>query len=175
MEKSYASSPQLTLKSVARHAHMKARKRLNGSIKHVSPQKPKKTVSFSALANIKVREISREELNESWIQPEEYSEIEHGRKQCLETVKRAILGRAPPPDPSEYCVYGLEQQLSSKKVLERKMKNLQYRRLLLEEQDVQRICGVSDPQALQTLSEVFSQQAIWRARRRASTDNALAA
>ena len=177
LEKSY-SSPQLTLKGVARfqHVQMKARKRAC-SVKHVSPQKPKKTVSFSTLANVKVREISREELNECWIQPEEYTEIEEGRKKCLETVKRALLGRAPPPDPSEHCVYGLEQQLSSKQVLERKMKNLQYRRLLLEEQHVQQCCGVSDPQALQSLSELFSQQATRRAHRRAlsSADNALAA
>eukprot|EP00977_Amphora_coffeiformis_P009987 scaffold2335_cov175-Amphora_coffeaeformis.AAC.14 len=178
MEKSYPSSPQLTLKRIARfqQVKMKARKRVC-SVKHVSPQKPKKTVSFSTLADVKVREISREELNQCWIQPEEYTEIEEGRKKCLETVKRALLGRAPPPDPSEHCLCGLEQQLSSKQVLERKMKNLQYRRLLLEEQHVQRCCGVSDPQALQSLSELFSQQAIRRARRRAlsSTDNALAA
>ena len=176
MEKSQ-SIPHLTLKGLARfqHARMKVQKRAR-PIKHASPNKPKKTVSFSALANVAVREISREELNNAWIQPEEYSKIEEGRKRCLDTVKRALLGRAPTPDPSEYCIQGLEQQLSPKQVLERKLKNMQYRRLLLEEQHVQRCCGVSDPGALQNLSELFSQQATRRAQRRAiSVDKALLA
>lgn len=178
MDKSY-SSPHMSLKSIARYTHtqMKAHKRAR-TVKHEQPSnKSKKSVSFSALANVSVREISREELNASWIQPEEYSEIEQERKQCLETIKRALLGEAPAPNPTEYCIYGLEQQLSPKQVLERKLKNMQYRRLLLEEQHAQRCCGVSDPQALQTLSELFSQQATRRAQRRALStgDNALAA
>ena len=177
MEKSF-SSPQMTLKGLARfkHAQMKAQKR-GRSVKHYSPCKPKKSVSFSSFANVTVREISREELSECWIQPEEYSQIEEGRKRCLDQVKRALLGRAPTPDPSEYCIHGLEQQLSPKQVLERKIKNMQYRRLLLEEQHAQRCCGVSDPQALQKLSELFSQQATRRALRRAlsTEENALAA
>lgn len=185
MEKSY-SSPHMSLKSIARYTHsqMKAQKRAR-SVKHAHPKtqqqqqplKSRKSVSFSALANVSVREISREELNASWIQPEEYSEIEQGRKRCLLTIKRALLGEAPMPNPSEDSIHGLEQQLSPKQVLERKLKNMQYRRLLLEEQHAQRCCGVSDPQALQSLSELFSLQASRRAQRRAleRDNNALAA
>lgn len=172
------SSPQITLKSLARfqHAQMKAQKR-GRPVKHAKPCKAKKSVSFSSFANVTVREISREELNKCWIQPAEYSQIEEGRKRCLATVKEALLGRAPSPDPSEYCIHGLEQQLSPKQVLERKIKNMQYRRLLLQEQHAQRCCGASDPQALQNLSELFSQQATRRALRRAlsTEENALAA
>ena len=171
------SSPKMTLKSIAKLqlAQMKAQKKAR-IVKHSAPQKQKKTVRFSALANVAVREITREELNKCWIQPDEYTQIEEGRKRCLDTVKQALLGRAPQPDPSEYCINGLEQQLSPKQVLERKLKNMQYRKLLLEEQHIQRCCGISDPKALQNLSELFSQQATRRAYRRAiSTDNALAA
>lgn len=180
MEKSF-SCPQMTLIGLRHFQHMQAKAQMKAqkrgrSTKHASPRKPKKTVSFSSFANVTVREISRDELNECWIQPEEYSQIEQGRKHCLETVKRALLGRAPTPDPSEFSIHGLEQQLSPKQVVERKLKNMQYRRLLLEEQHAQRCCGVSDPQALQNLSELFSQQATRRALRRAlSTENAMAA
>lgn len=178
IEKSIAA-PHMTLNSLARfkHLQMKAQK-VERIVKHVQPHKKKKSVTFSTLANVSVREISREELNASWIQPEEYSKIEEGRKHCLDIIKRALLGEVPSLNPSEFCIQGLEQQLSPKRVLERKLKNMQYRRLLLEEQHVQRCCGVSDPQALQTLSELFSEQAAKRAQRRALSThctNALAA
>lgn len=172
MGKSYSTS-QMSLRNHSQFQHvqppMKAQKRAR-SIKYTFPSnnKPRKSVTFSSFANVAVREISREELHECWIQPNEYVQIQEDRKRCLDTVKRAMLGRAPVPDSSEFCLRGLEQRLSTKQVFERKIKNMQYRRLLLEEQHVQRCCGVSDPKALQSLSELFTQQATQRALRRAS-------
>jgi hypothetical protein len=163
------STPQLTLKTHQgqfRYTQMKAQKR-SQSVKHLSPNTVRKTVRFSSLANVAVRPVSKQKLCNLWLQPEEYSKIEEGRRQCLYTVKKALLGRAPPPDPSEYSVRGLEQQLSSKQVMERKIKNMHYRKLLLEEQSVQRQYGVSDPQALQSLSELFSQASVRKAHGRA--------
>lgn len=174
LEKSYlnrTSSSMLTLKSAARQGFLKARKRRSPA-KHAKPKK--KSVSFSSFANVTVRQITREELNDSWYSSDEYKDIEEGRKQCIETVKRSLLGHAAPPDPSEFCIHGLEQHLSNNQVMERKLKNSQYRRLLLEEQQIQKLCGVSDPQALQNLSVLFSQQAIRRAQRRAMTGEFIA-
>ena len=169
LERSFSSpSMTLTVNSLRsmKMAEMKAYKRSH-SVKHLSPNTARKTVRFSSLANVAVREISQEELNDCWIQPEEYSKIEEGRRQCLYTVKKALLGQAPLPDPAEYSVRGLEQQLSSKQVLERKLKNMHYRKLLIEEQHVQKRFGVSDPQALQSLSEMFSRASVRKAQGRA--------
>jgi ribosome biogenesis protein Tsr3 len=172
MTKDFSTSPQLTLRHLARFHQVKAMKRAR-PVKHIlHSRKAKKNVSFSTLANVQVRPISREELSESWIQPEEYSQIDRSRKRSLETLKLALVGEVPCPDPTEFS--GLEQHISPKQVLERKLKNMQYRRMLLEEQHMQRSCGVSNPEAIQALSELFSQQASRRAQQRALSDNAMA-
>jgi hypothetical protein len=174
MTKDFSSSPQLTLRHLAHFHTAKAMKRAR-PVKHIlhSRKQPKKNVSFSTVANVQVRAISREELNKAWIQPAEYCQIDQSRKRVLETIKRALVGEAPCPDPSEFN--GLEQHISSKQSFERKLKNMQYRRMLLEEQHMQRSCGFSNPEAIQALSELFSQQASRRAQRRAVSDNAIAA
>ena len=121
-----------------------------------------------------MRPISQEELNETWIQPEEYSAIERERRRTIHAIQ-ATQGDLSRLDDREYCVQGLEHQLpSSRQVLSRKLKNLQYKKLLLDEQNMQRRFGVQDPEALQRLSQLFSQQASKRAHLRACMDIALA-
>jgi hypothetical protein len=146
--------------------------RMPGEIQTSTAQKPKKSVTFSTIACVSMRPISRQELDATWIQPEEYSEIERERRRSIHAIK-ATQGDLSRLDASEYCAKGLEHQLSSsRQLLSRKLKNMQYKKLLLEEQNMQRHFGVSDPEALQRLSQLFSEQASKRAHFRACLDSA---
>lgn len=135
-----------------------------------SPRKVKKlTVSFSNFANVQTLEKSADEVNASWLNRDDYSEISQGRKRCVENIKAAMLGQAP--TPQDDLIDGLEESLSLRRVVERKKKNWAYRKLLIQEQKVQKEFGVSDPYALASLSAAFSSHSAQRAARRASMNN----
>ena len=176
-----ASVPQLTLdraRRLDRHTKEPVMTK-SRSAKHllrpnlVTPKSPKKlkklTVSFSNFANVQKLEKSADEVNATWLNREEYSQISEGRKRCVENIKAALLGRAPTPEDD--LIDGLEESLSLRRVVERKKKNWAYRKLLIEEQKVQKQFGVSDPDALASLSEAFSSHSMQRAVRRASMNN----
>ena len=139
----------------------------------VTPKSPKKlrklTVSFSNFANVQTLEKSEDELNSTWLNREEYYQISESRRRCMENIKAAIKGRAPTPEDD--LIDGLEESLSLSRVVERKKKNWAYRKLLIQEQEVQKQFGVCDPQALASLSVAFSIHSAKRAARRASMNN----
>jgi hypothetical protein len=134
--------------------------------------KPKKTVSFATTATVQERPFSPSDLRQTWYQAHEYGSFEAERRRTILAVreKQGDLSRL---DPNVHCVRGLEHQLSSKQVLSRKYKSIQYTKVLLEQQYIQRLTGVSDPEYLQVLSQMFSKQASQRAYLRAVIDQSL--
>jgi hypothetical protein len=115
--------------------------------------------------------MSDEDLSAAWIQPEEYATIEKDRRRTMEAVMVAN-GDMSLLNADEFCIMGLEHQVSSAQTAKRRVKNMQFRKLIIEEERFQRRCGFSDPEALQSLSEIFSQQAKKRAHLRAVLDGA---
>ncbi len=61
-------------------------------------------------------------------------------------------------DAEQHCTLGLEQQLLKGNALMRKLRNQRYTRYVLEQQSVQRYCGIHDPEVLREVSQIFSTQ-----------------
>ena len=99
----------------------------------------------------------------------EYLLIAKKRRDTVRAVVEAS-GDLRQLDEAEHCLRGLDHQLSSEQLVGRRNTNMQYRKLVLEEQRFQIQCGVNDPQALQQLSELFSRQSKHQARLRALID-----
>lgn len=116
--------------------------------------------------------MSQQDLDSAWIQPEEYFNIESDRRRTIEAVK-AANGNMNLLDANEICATGLESQIALEQTAKRRIKNMQFRKLIVEEMRFQKRCGFDDPEALQSLSEIFSQQAKKRAQLRAVLDTAL--
>jgi hypothetical protein len=139
----------------------------------VPSTRTKKSVSFATTATVNTRAMSQPELVAAWIQPDEYAAIEKERRRTMEAVM-AANGDMSLLNADEFCIMGLEHQLSTSaaQAAKRRIKNMQFRKLIVDEGRFQRLCGVSDPAALQSLSEIFSQQAKKRAHLRAVLDGA---
>ena len=145
-------------------------KRTN-NVKHV---RPKKRVKFATTAAVQARPISQEELKDMWYGPEEYSRFEDDRRRTI-CAMQTCKGDLNSLDSEQYCIRGLEQLMSAKQVLARRHNSMQYIRVVLEQQYVQRCTGKVDPDSLQAVSEMFSKQSGKRAYLRAVIDHALAA
>lgn len=133
----------------------------------------KKSVSFSNMASVLMRPISHEELNQRWIQPIEYKLIETKRRETIRAWSN-VEGNVSRLDCEEHCLTGLEQILTPQQTLARKFTNLKCRRLLLEEQRLQKCNGFYDPERLKQLSQLFSRQTAHRAHLRAVLDQTMA-
>lgn len=136
---------------------------------------PRRKVKFAPTRL--VRKISvqpKEEQSKLWYQPADYSAFAYDRRSTLNAVHQ-VRGDLTYLDPSKYCLRGLEQQLTKRQVYERRQRSLQYRHVVLQQQHYQRYSGISDPQSLKAVSELFSKQALKRAHLRAVIEHSLAA
>jgi len=135
-------------------------------------RKAKKSVRFADdKTTISFRRISREELCDMWYQPAEYCEFDRSRRLTIAAVKE-VNGNLDALDPQEHCVMGLEEQLTRKQILARRLRTVNYNRLVLEQQDLHRAFGgmqdISSVQQQQkAISDMFSRQALKRAQLRA--------
>jgi hypothetical protein len=119
--------------------------------------KPKKRVSFAMFATVQDHPLRPSDLQATWYQAEEYFKFDRERRRTIEAI-RSSRGNFSSLDPENICIRGLEHQLSAKQVLSRKYKSMQYKRLLLERQYYLKQYGVSDPESLQIVSQMFSKE-----------------
>jgi len=136
--------------------------------------RPKKRVKFATTAAVQTRAISQEELKDTWYGPEEYARFENDRRLTI-CAMQTCKGDLKSLDSEQHCIRGLEQLASAKQVLARKYSCMQYTRMVLEEQYLQRCAGKANPDSLQAVSEMFSKHSLKRAYLRAVIDHALAA
>jgi hypothetical protein len=134
--------------------------------------KAKRSVRFSNMNTVTTRPISQQELSAMWYEDEEYTSFQQECRSTLSAIKKA-KGKLSTLDPTEYCVQGLEQFLSSKQMASRKKKAKRYIDVMMRQQYVQKRTGRSDPIRLKALSEMFSKQAVQRAHLRGVIDHAL--
>jgi len=139
---------------------------------------PKKRVNFAPDdANVvSLIHFNKNDLEKMWYNQKDYDEFEQKRRITIEAVRKyaAKCDAATSLDPTEHCVTGLEQHISSQQIICRKIKAKQYARVVLEQQCRQRRFGISDPVSTSAISEMFSRQAGTRAHLRAVIDHALA-
>jgi hypothetical protein len=107
-------------------------------------------------------EPTREEIVESWYWPKDYQNFVT-ELQCVLTKWRSVGGNMGLLDAEQHCTLGLEQQLPKGNALMRKLRNQRYTRYVLEQQSIQRYCGIHDPEVLREVSQIFSTQDSQRA------------
>lgn len=161
---------QLALRDLVLAQHQK---QLPIKAKKTTTKKPKRSVRFSNMASVTTRPTtSKSELDTMWYHDNEYTAFDQERRRTIAAIKN-VNGDLSSLDPTVYCVRGLEQQLSTKQVLARRLKAKQYTHVVLRQQYVQKRIGRSDPDRLQAISEMFSRQATQRAHLRGVIDHAL--
>lgn len=98
---------------------------------------------------------TREEIKKQWYCPKDYEKFVTEIQTVL-SQWRGVGGDMRVFDEEKYCTRGLEQQLQKGNALVRRMRNQRYTRYVLEQQSVQRYCGIHDPETLREVSLIFS-------------------
>lgn len=88
---------------------------------------------------------SRDEIRLRWYQP---SDFQLFNQDCVKTVMaiRGVNGDLTHLNPHEFCVVGLEEQLTNKQVAERRLRTTRFLQTILEHQYWQRYSGTCDPE-----------------------------
>lgn len=136
----------------------------------LEPRKPsgaKRSVRFAATTQVEVRPSPVGSDNaRAWYQPSEYAVIEQRRRSTIEAIRKT-RGDLSVLDHCNYTIVGLEEQLSRRQVLDRKLQTWQYTRLVLEQQAIERKLGAEEAKPLKELARLYSAQAAQRAQLRA--------
>jgi hypothetical protein len=131
----------------------------------------KKTVRFAEDRNtVRSRHVSTEDLNKSWLQPEEYEKIRENNWATLRAIK-SVGGNVSGLDVNKVCVRGLElifgvvvfNNTSQRKQPE-------FAEKILMQHRVEKDLGFSDPDSLRILSRALSKVDQARALKIASID-----
>ena len=143
---------------------------VKATIKKSMKTKTKKSVSFAPTATVTERPISAIDLQNMWYDNNEYKYFEFDRRRTILAISQA-QGDVNLLNPEEFCVRGLEHQLTSKQCITRKLKTMQYTRFVLDQQDELRYFGVQDPESLKLSSEMLSRRSQQRAHLQAMLDS----
>jgi hypothetical protein len=91
----------------------------------------------------------------SWYQREDFVSFYKERLQTVRALKKA-QGDITCLDPSEYCLRGLEEKISTRYGRERRLKQIKIIRMVLEVQAEHREMGVRNPEGIKSLSMLVS-------------------
>jgi hypothetical protein len=130
-------------------------------------------VSFARTATVIPLVRTSSDLTNAWYEHDEYKRFEMSRRMTIDAINKA-QGDMSLLNPAEHCLLGLEEQLSRKQVLVRKLKSSHYMQLVLEQLKTRKTLSNSpysgsepndrDLLALSSmLSRHASQRAQWRA------------
>jgi hypothetical protein len=129
----------------------------------------KKTVRFCDDKNTVVyRHLSNEDLKRAWMNQDDYKAIRQENRNTLVALKK-VMGKLHILD-SEYCIRGLETFISILIFGADRKKNLKIARVVLNEQNIQRASGISDPTTLTAVSMILSRESRIKALQSASFD-----
>jgi hypothetical protein len=131
-----------------------------------------KSVRFAVTKKVAKLHRSQEDLNKSWYHESEYTAFDQERKRTVAAVHEAN-GDLSCLDPAEFTVSGLEHHLYRQQMIARKVKTMHHVRSVLKQQYSNRCTGVSDPESLRSVSELFSMQPSKRAHLRGVLDHTL--
>lgn len=117
----------------------------------------KKKVSFSSMADVTtVPNITREEAEERWYTSKEYKSFEHDRKRTLSAFRIAIE-KSIRLDKYRFSSIGLESVLTYHHQCQRRFHIMRHNCYVLIQQHYQKCMGANDPETLQAISVMFSQ------------------
>lgn len=137
-----------------------------------TPSKIKKSVRFGNATTVAVRpSLTEEETSRLWYKKPDYVDMDRARRETIYALNQAN-GNVTALDPNEHCLTGLEETLSMKQVLSKRLRALHYNRLILEQQHLERTTSCCSSQQhhhqeLSAISQMFSRQASKRAQLRA--------
>jgi hypothetical protein len=131
----------------------------------------KKTVRFAEDRNsVRSRHVSTEDLNKSWLQPEEYEKIRENNWATLRAIK-SVGGNVSGLDINKVCVRGLELIIGIVVFHSTsRRKQPEFAEKILIQHRVEKDLGFSDPDSLRILSQALSKADQARALKIASID-----
>ena len=126
-------------------------------------KRPRKAVSFAPKAVVVRRHLETiVDPKENWYQTEDYSSFELERRSTISELQRVNFNFSA-MDLSEYCLRGLEQNLTMRQLMARRRAIKQCKRAVLAQQLYQKVVGNSDPEQIKQASRKFSHQAAKKA------------
>lgn len=128
-------------------------------------KKKKRKVSFATATSVYETDCSKD-TTISWYQAQDYTSFERERRETIVALQR-VQQLESKLDPEQYSLRGLEQKLTRQQIMERKLKSLQCKRAVLEQQDIQKSLGYFNPELLEETSRMYSKDATQHARQRA--------
>jgi hypothetical protein len=124
-------------------------------------RRPKRVRFGGCTTNILPIRTSKDVEN-AWYRDSEYMGFELERRRTVHAFNH-VNGELALLNPTEFTVAGLEQQLSRQQMISRKIQIRQHCELVLQTQHFQRCIGNHDPEAIRSISELFSKQSSKRA------------
>jgi hypothetical protein len=128
-----------------------------------------KSVRFHGTVQVALKQVSKEELSDTWYGPLEYKDFQKDSKRSLKAITASLVCGMP-ADAKVHCLRGLEACLTPHMYQRRKDEKVAIVRHVLNQQLLQKLFGVHDPQLLAQLSQELSQKAQQRAHLLANFD-----
>ena len=181
----------------------------------IGPSKAKKTVHFAPNATVAYRPaMSKEEIDQSWYRPIDYTKFQDSRRQSIQAITEYLIQSQQQQqnenenswnrcfddarddehgyntiDPLEHTMTGLEEQLTRKQILARRLKTLHHKKLVLQLYKSNQLSNQNDEKkaiteytqdtsecekkSLRAMSEMFARQSMKRAHLRAVMGSAV--
>jgi hypothetical protein len=130
----------------------------------------KKTVRFcdDDKNTVAYRHLSIEDLKRAWMNQDDYKTIRQENRKTIVALKK-VMGKFHNLD-SQYCIRGLETFISILIFGTDRQKNVKITRVILDEQNIQRASGISDPTTLNAVSMILTRDSRVKALQSASYD-----
>jgi hypothetical protein len=117
-----------------------------------------KKVWFAPMADVvRISNITEEETTERWYSNKEYQKFEYDRRRTVYAFRLAKENKSIYLSRQRYSSVGLEHQLSYEKQCQRRFHIMRHSYYVLKQQYYQKCKGKCDPETLQAISQMFSQ------------------
>ena len=119
--------------------------------------KPKKSVQFGATTQGPSWHVTKEDDQRAWYNAAEYHSFKDECRQVLRNVD-AVKGDLTKIDCNKYCLRGLEDQVIPRDYHMRRKRKRFLIQMVLGQQDLHRQMGISNPQKLHTICELYAKK-----------------
>jgi hypothetical protein len=141
-----------------------------GQESHVAKRrKTKKSVQFGATTQGLSWYVTEEDAQRAWYCDAEYDSFKDECREVLMNVD-AVKGDLAKVDGNKYCLRGLEDQIAPRVYYLRRKRKKSLIQMVLRQQDLHRQMGISNPQKLHTICEMYSKHSKYWALKLATLD-----
>jgi hypothetical protein len=123
----------------------------------VKRRKTKKSVHFGATTQGPSWHATKNDDQRAWYYGAEYNGFKDECREVLRNVD-AVKGDLTKIDGNKYCIRGLEDQVVPRVYHQRRKRKKCIIQMVLRQQDLHRQMGISNPQKLHTICELYSKQ-----------------